>query len=304
MNVNTMSMPPKLPIQQTQDLARAKVLVCEANGMIRQAIRIGLNNLGIRDIIEANSFINAHKAMENGGFDAMVLNAELDGNDTYFLLREMRLGRLGPDPFIISMLLLAAPDQTRLHKAVDSGTDDLLLIPFSPEQLATRLGLFKSRRKPFVVTHDYLGPDRRKSNRAGAQAAITITPPNPIAARAAGIPAERYDKLRRQAKEAIGTERIKRLAAATEWECRSMLNAAAGGHNHRDFMISGIFKLETFLGELTERAADQLRHDGNHLHDMMGKVRDAKNRMGDLKLSDFDTLHAAARRIAMTYTGA
>ena len=37
---------------------------------------------------------------------------------------------------------------------------------------------------------------------------------------------------------------------------------------------------------------------------MAGGVRDAKNRMADLKLADFDGLHVAARRIAITYCGA
>lgn len=288
---------------QPQGLSKAKVLICESNGMIRQAIRIGLNNLGIRDIVEAHGFVTAHKALEQGGFDAVVMNAELEGHDTFFLLREIRLGRLGPDPFIVSMLLLTAPEPTRLAKAVDSGTDDLLLIPFSPDQLSTRLNAFRARRKPFVVTHDYLGPDRRKGPRQGAQSAPTIDAPNPLAARAVGIPSERYETLRQQASRALGTERIKRLATATEWECRSMLNAAAAGHNHRDLTITGMFKLETLLTELAERAAELLQHDGSHLREMMDRIRDAKNRIGELKLADFDTLHVAARRITVTYTG-
>lgn len=288
---------------QPQGLSRAKVLVCEANGMIRQAIRIGLNTLGIRDIVEAHGFVSAHKALEQGGFDAVVMNAELEGHDTFFLLREIRLGRLGPDPFIVSMLLLAAPDSARLAKAVDSGTDDLLLIPFSPDQLSSRLNAFRARRKPFVVTHDYLGPDRRKGPRPGESSAPTINAPNPLAARAVGIPPERYEKLRQQASQAIGAERIKRLAAATEWECRSLLNAAAAGHHHRDLAITGMFKLETLLTELAERAAELLRHDGSHLREMMDRIRDAKNRGGELNLADFDSLHAAARRITVTYTG-
>ena len=167
--------------------------------MIRQAIRIGLNNLGIRDIAEANGFVAAHKALGDGGYDAVILDAQLDGHDTYFLLRELRLGRLGPDPFVVGILLLAAPDHDKLKKAVNSGADDLLLIPFSPDQLAGRLGAFRVRRKPFVVTHDYLGPDRRKSPRPGDGTAVTVTPPNPLAARAAGIPPERYGRLVGQA---------------------------------------------------------------------------------------------------------
>lgn len=271
--------------------------------MIRQAIRIGLNNLGIRDIVEANGLVAAHKAMADGGFDAVILDAQLDGQDSHFLLRELRLGRLGPDPFAVGILLLAAPSHSKLKMAVDSGADDLLLIPFSPDQLALRLGAFRSRRKPFVVTHDYLGPDRRKAARPGERTAVTITPPNPLAARSAGIPPERYVKLVEQAKGILGIERIKRLALATEWECRSMLTTAAGGHSQGDLLITSFYKLETLLGELAERVSVQLRHDRATLDEMMDKVREAKGRVNDLKLADFDVLHVAARRIALTYAG-
>ena len=282
---------------------RVKVLICESNPMIKQALRIGLNNLGIREIAEASNFIAAHKAIGDGGFDVLIMNTELDNQDTEFMVREVRLGQLGPDPFVITMLLLAAPNQTKLRNAIDCGADDLLLIPFSPDQTATRLGAFKTRRKPFVITHDYVGPDRRKNPRPGDNSAPHLHAPNPVASRAAGMPHERYDQLLRQAKQSIGAERIKRLAAAAEWECRSMMNAAASGRTGREFMISSFFKLETLISELADRATTQLKHDSSHFDDMMDKVRDAKNRMNDLKLADFDVLHSASRRIAVTYTG-
>lgn len=285
-------------------MARAKVLVCENNGMIRQAIRIGLNNLGIRDIAEANGLVAAHKSLAEGGYDAVVMNTELEGHDTTFMMREIRLGKLGPDPFLVSILLQSAPDHSKLKQAVDSGTDDLLLIPFAPDQVSTRLDALRTRRKQFVVTHDYLGPDRRKTNRpGGGSPVVTISPPNPLASRAAGIPPDRYERLVRQARDALGAERIKRLAVGLEWECRNLLTASAGGQCRREMQITGFYRMETLLAELAERAINQLRHDSRHLDEMADKVRDAKNRMSELKLADYDALHVASRRISMTYCG-
>ncbi|MGE4280278.1 MAG: response regulator [Magnetospirillum sp.] len=293
-----------IPPTSIQGMARAKILVCESNGMIRQAIRIGLNNLGIRDIAEANGLVAAHKSLAEGGFDALVMNTELEGHDTTFMMREIRLGKLGPDPFLVSILLQSAPDHSKLKQAVDSGTDDLLLIPFAPDQVSTRLDALRARRKQFVVTHDYLGPDRRKSNRPdGGSPVVTISPPNPLASRAAGIPPDRYDRLVSQARDALGAERIKRLAVGLEWECRNLLTASAGGQCRREMQITGFYRMETLLAELAERATKQLRHDSRHLDEMADKVRDAKNRMSELKLADYDALHVASRRISMTYCG-
>ncbi|MBF0307677.1 MAG: hypothetical protein HQL41_18795, partial [Alphaproteobacteria bacterium] len=39
-------------------------------------------------------------------------------------------------------------------------------------------------RKPFVVTHDYIGPDRRKETRPGVDSAPTVEVPNPLRAKA------------------------------------------------------------------------------------------------------------------------
>lgn len=82
-----------------------------------------------------------------------------------------------------------------------------------------------------------------------------------------------------QARDALGAERIKRLAVGLEWECRTLLTASAGGQCRREMLITGFYRMETLLAELADRATTQLRHDSRHLDEMGDKVRDAKNRM-------------------------
>ena len=240
---------------RAQGLAQAKVLVCESNGSLRQAIRSGLKKLGILETIEASDFGKTRQAIELGGFDALILNADMEGRDTCGLLRELRLGHLGGDPFVVSIVLMAGSDSGRLRRAVDSGTDDLLLIPFPPDQLANRLDALKSRRKPFVVTHDYIGPDRRKAERTGSRGGVAspLVPPNPLAARAAGISPEQYARERSQALQTLRMERIKRLAAATEWECRRMMSTIAESGDTRDQLAQAFDKLDRLLDELAAR---------------------------------------------------
>ncbi|CAA7621263.1 Predicted response regulator receiver [Magnetospirillum sp. LM-5] len=271
--------------------------------MIKQGIRIGLNNLGIRDIAEANTFVNAHNAFATERFDMVVMNSEIDGTDTTYLLRETRLGRLGTDPFIVGAMLLATTDESRVHNCVNSGADDLLLIPFSPDQIATRLGAFANRRKPFVVTHDYIGPDRRKQARPGATSAAAFTVPNPVQARAAGAAPERYDSQKSQIFGTLSLERIKRLAAGCEWECKTLLDKAREGTHTPEMVLRGAFNLENLISELMERVARDLRHGTENLEALLAKSAEIKNRPSAATIGEFDSLHAAARRIATTYTG-
>lgn len=290
-------------IQNKYSLHSVRALVCEPNSMIKQGVRIGLNNLGIRDITEANTFVAAHNAFANERFEMVVMNAEIDATDTTYLLRETRLGRLGKDPFVVGAMLLASTEEARVHSCVNSGADDLLLIPFSPDQIATRLGAFAARRKPFVVTHDYLGPDRRKQPRPGLTSAAAFTVPNPVQARALGAVPDRYDSQKNQIFGALSLERIKRLAAGCEWECKTLLDKVREGTHTPEMILRGAYNLENLIGELMERVARDLRHGTESLEALLAKSAEIKNRPSAASIGEFDSLHTAARRIATTYTG-
>jgi len=283
--------------------AKVRALICEPNVMIRQGIRIGLNNLGVRELLEAHTFVNAHAAFAEERFDLVLLNAEIDGTDTAYLLRETRAGRLGHDPFIIGAMLLSTTEESKVHACVNSGADDLLLIPFAPEQITTRMGAFATRRKPFVVTHDYIGPDRRKQARPGANSAAGFAVPNPIQSKGMGASPERYDAQKQQIFAVLSLERIKRLAAGCEWECKALLESAREGRHTSEQVLRSTFSLETLVTELMERVVRDLRHGTESLESLLARGRDIKNRPSQASLSEFDALYAAARRISLTYTG-
>jgi hypothetical protein len=72
---------------------------------------------------------------------------------------------------------------------VNSGADDLLAAPISPAKLFTRIDVLVGNRKPFVVTSDYIGPDRRKNpgGDGDRQSSIPILEvPNTLRAKALG----------------------------------------------------------------------------------------------------------------------
>ena len=53
-------------------------------------------------------------------------------------------------------------DQGLIGRVIDFGADDLLLRPFSATLLESRIRVHAERRKDFVTTSDYVGPDRRR----------------------------------------------------------------------------------------------------------------------------------------------
>jgi len=284
------------------DLSRVKALVCEPSGLIRQGIRLALNNVGIRTITEANTFLAAHKACEDGEHEFLILNQEIEANDASYLLREMRAGNQGRDPFIVSVMLLSSREEPSVRAAMDSGPDDLLLIPFSPDQLMTRLKTLVERRKPFVVTHDYIGPDRRSSARPGATSATQFQVPNPMRARGQGIAADRYLKLMLETQSAMAVERIKRLAATIEWECNALTVGFRDGTATTETIFRSLVKLDSVSEELSRRAAKTLGHATDIIGGYLTDIRKLKNAPAKVQFADVEALSSNGRKISGTYS--
>ena len=72
-----------------------------------------------------------------------------------------------------------------VRKFIDSGADDLIPKPISASRMIERIKLLIKSRKSFVVTTDYVGPERRKpSDREDTLPGVEV--PNPLRAKATG----------------------------------------------------------------------------------------------------------------------
>lgn len=101
--------------------------------------------------------------------------------DTADLIRKVRNNALGANPFMVIIVLLERPDPAVVNKVVNAGADDLLLPPWLGRLVIDRLDNFAQGRKPFLVTHDYIGPERRTVARQdGGLVSPTMDVPNPV----------------------------------------------------------------------------------------------------------------------------
>ena len=292
---------PAAPAEAAPDPAKISVLVCEPSSIIRQGIRMALNALGIREITETSNFLAAHGACGAGGHQLLILNQEIETHDSTFLLREIRASSLGRDPFVLAVMLLASREEGRVRAAIDSGPDDLLLIPFAPENLTSRVKLLVERRKPFVVTHDYIGPDRRATARPGAPTATQFQVPNPARARGLGHQVERYARLRDDSRQAILVERIKRLAAAIAWECNALTVALRDGTLTAEGSYRALAKLDQITEELAQRVAETLGHATEGIGALQADIQRLKAQGGVLAVAEVEGLTLAGRKISATY---
>ena len=96
------------------------------------------------------------------------------------MIQQLRQGAAGYNPFIVIIVTAWEKSIALITRVVNSGADDLLLRPFSTALLGARIEAHIERRKGFVITTDYVGPDRRQRCRPRRQDVEMFDPPNSL----------------------------------------------------------------------------------------------------------------------------
>lgn len=118
--------------------------------------------------------------------DLLLCDISLPGGDICEAVRELRHNQYGNNPFCSIILFIDEPNENIVRAASQAGLDDLQIKPVVAQKVLDRINYLVAKRKPFVVTTDYIGPDRRSSKRPGTQDIPTMDVPNSIALKAEG----------------------------------------------------------------------------------------------------------------------
>lgn len=155
---------------------------------VRYGLRTALVNAGFEQIWDTGNASLLRNSIISDGADLLVCDCNFADGDFATLIRQVRHGEIGNNPFVAIITLVPAAVEQLIRKAISSGTDDILVKPISPARLMDRIGNLMRERKPFVVTCDYIGPDRRTNHRPGTQEIPKIDVPNPLRAMATEKP--------------------------------------------------------------------------------------------------------------------
>lgn len=208
-----------------------RVVIGEPNRQMRQSVKTALIDKGFRNIVDVASAKDVGEAIKTGDVDLLVCDMGLPDGSLCEIIRKCRHHEIGPNPFILVITLLENPTVAVVKQAFDAGTDDLIVKPFAPKQLLDRVLVLARGRKPFVVTHDYIGPDRRKTQRDGDGVSATlIEVPNPLRAKAMGeMNPERLQQLIDSAAIMINEQKMERHAVQIAYLIDRILPTYEGG---------------------------------------------------------------------------
>ncbi len=158
----------------------------EPEGHLRQAIRNALITEGYRGLRDFARLPDLRNALLSGPPDLLVIDTHLAEGDCFDFVHQVRYQRIPGNPFIPVIFTTWQPESALVRRIVDSGADDLLLKPMSPLQLLQRIETLTFNRKPFVVTSDYIGPDRRDVDARNKSDIPQIEVPKTLKAKAYG----------------------------------------------------------------------------------------------------------------------
>ncbi|HLN25568.1 MAG TPA: hypothetical protein VK558_16460 [Patescibacteria group bacterium] len=169
-----------MAVLNTWRFDKVRALLAIPDRALMSSVRHAVGARGLRMMQEASTLDDVHSGLKAGHVDLLITTPELQGGDFGQMLQEMRHHRIGENPYIIVMTLMENPVPALVKRVVDCGTDDVLLMPQLPAQVVARLDGFVAARKQFVITHNYIGPDRRTGERPGCQPAPRLEVPNPV----------------------------------------------------------------------------------------------------------------------------
>ncbi len=191
----------------------ADTLIFDPVASHRNATRTALFTLGFRNIVTVPTIEAFNEAIWKGMPDLALCEAQGVDAELCDLIQQMRQGHSGhTNPFLVIIVTAWEKTHTLVGRVLNSGADDLLLRPFSINQLKGRIDTHVERRKHFVITHDYVGPDRR-ADPMRPNPAEPFLPPNSLKMKAKeGLSlADTQAKLNRELREAKDTLNVEKL---------------------------------------------------------------------------------------------
>ncbi|WP_419799574.1 MAG: response regulator [Terasakiella sp.] len=162
------------------------ILIGDSNRQLRSSLKGVLHHHGFRKITDAYDIESFEEAIRVHSPDLILCDVNLKGDLVCEIIHRLRHNHLGQNPFAAVILFIDEAGEEIVSQASRAGLDDLQIKPVVAQKIIDRVKFLIEKRKPFVVTTDYIGPDRRKEARQKGQEIPLVTVPNTLALKATG----------------------------------------------------------------------------------------------------------------------
>ncbi len=143
-------------------LESVSALILDDNAHMRGLVRVILSSFGVRNIEEAGDCSQAISLVASGDIDIAFVDMKLAVLDGLEFCRRIRLAPDSPNRYLPIVMITAYSERSRVIDAINAGVDEFLVKPIRAVDVANRVNAVIERRRPFVQTQTYFGPDRRR----------------------------------------------------------------------------------------------------------------------------------------------
>lgn len=138
------------------------VLVAATEPFLRSIIADVLRNSGISKIQTAGSVPESMEQIRTWLPDAIILDWTLTKGGGEQLTQWIRTSNASPNPQLPIVMVTGDTSQNTILGARDAGIDEIIVKPVVPRAVVGRVNLVLRKRRSFVQSHDFVGPDRRR----------------------------------------------------------------------------------------------------------------------------------------------
>lgn len=150
----------------TQGLDRLRVLVVDDNQHMRAIVGAILRSAGITAISEASHGGHALALLQNFPADVAIVDFRMSPMDGLEFTRLLRNPETSPRPTLPVIMMTGYADRARVKQARDAGVSEFLVKPVTAKGVLDRLIMTAFKPRAFVKAQGYIGPDRRRIERA------------------------------------------------------------------------------------------------------------------------------------------
>lgn len=232
----------------------ARIAIVDQRANVLQIRAEALSDAGYDTVHMISTASGLGALMKSNQIDLIVGHAECEGVFGY--VKDIRHEKVGDNPFVVVLMSCPSSQDLTIKQAINAGVDDVIIETEDQVQarkLLERVSVLASYRRRFIVTADYIGPDRRRDPARASTIPLTLVP-NPLDA------ASEEDRQREveRARVAISEEKLRRMGFQISFLVNLVMDAIENGTVTPDSLMHA-----KRLVVMAREAGDKLEEFGN-----------------------------------------
>ena len=144
----------------TYQFQNIRVLIVDSQPAIVELVKGVLKMFGVKDILTCTDGKSGLKTFKGRQPDLLIVDWDLDSINGIEFTKAVR--RDPGNPYVPIIFMTAFSSVKRVATARDSGITEFLRKPFTAEALYKRIEAIVEKPRPFVLSDNFTGPDRRR----------------------------------------------------------------------------------------------------------------------------------------------